>query len=620
MGLNTSYQYESPKMPSSWGSDDEKRRFYNRLIDVLDDIYLKYGRIDEKMLSVTVRKTLEEAGGIITEVVNARGDSSTLTQRFNEIESEVSSASIYDGEEPPETADVGKLWLDRGVDPSQLRRWRGLTTTPSGADMTLAREIDETVSGRVVSIDNSDDQIDGPLSVTVQGLNLLPLNKSTFSVTSKGVTMTYNGDGSFTFTGTATGDESFIISNKDAILYYRLYYHQTQLVASTRCTNYPSTGGVTFSVRDNDDWNVLADFPATDGQYQAFTGDGKEALIFFYVTSGTTFAEAYTVRPQIQTGSTPTAFTPYKGSVKITRCGKNLFDVYAFCESVGSVQSGTMGKYPESGGFDLTATADDCYTWPWDGTTYEIPVKPSTTYTLHWDIYISPENGSQVMWFIDHRFETGYYGVQNYDAHSATFTTPADAKSVSFRFGVNKSGESVGYANLQLEEGSAFTAFELYSGVTTEVPLDRDAYHGWMVEMDAQVGLNNILTDADAMSVDYACTGWETVNDPDVLDDLFQSRITQTKDSLSAEITNLRTDISLYLRSYKDADNNIEGVELGRTDTNTVSRIVPGAFQVWAPDDSGQMVKTASLGNRESQIGRLRIYQTADGGTAFNVM
>lgn len=67
MGLNTSYQYESPKMPSSWGSDDEKRRFYNRLIDVLDDIYLKYGRIDEKMLSVTVRKTLEEAGGIVTD-------------------------------------------------------------------------------------------------------------------------------------------------------------------------------------------------------------------------------------------------------------------------------------------------------------------------------------------------------------------------------------------------------------------------------------------------------------------------------------------------------------------------------------------------------------------------
>lgn len=89
MGANTSWQYEAPKMPSGWSNDDEKRRFYNRLIEVLDEIYLKYGRINEKMLSVTVRKTLEEAGGIVTEVVDARGDKSTLAQRINEIVSRV---------------------------------------------------------------------------------------------------------------------------------------------------------------------------------------------------------------------------------------------------------------------------------------------------------------------------------------------------------------------------------------------------------------------------------------------------------------------------------------------------------------------------------------------------
>ena len=158
-----------------------------------------------------------------------------------------------------------------------------------------------------------------------------------------------------------------------------------------------------------------------------------------------------------------------------------------------------------------------------------------------------------------------------------------------------------------------------HNGTAYALPLDT-VDHSANIDILPSIGVNAISTDADSMDVEYICSGWETVNDPDVLDDLFQSRITQTKDSLSAEITNLRTDISLYLRSYKDANNNIEGVELGRTDTNTVSRIVPGAFQVWAPNDSGQMVKTASLGNRESQIGRLRIYQTADGGTAFNVM
>lgn len=43
------YQYEQPRCPDKW--NESERRFYNRLIQVLDDIYSKYGRIDEKMLS-----------------------------------------------------------------------------------------------------------------------------------------------------------------------------------------------------------------------------------------------------------------------------------------------------------------------------------------------------------------------------------------------------------------------------------------------------------------------------------------------------------------------------------------------------------------------------------------
>lgn len=388
----------------------------------------------------------------------------------------LTEADIYDSVTPPEAAETGKKWLDRGVSPSQLRRWKGLTTTPQGDTITTAREIDESVSGTSVSIDNSNNQLSGPLSVTVQG--------------------------------------------------------------------------------------------------------------------------------------------------------KNLLDIYALCDGITGVQGGTISKWASSGGFEIDATADDCYTEPWNGAN-DIPVKPNTTYTFSWGIYITPTLGtSQVMWFIDRRYpESGYYGAANYDAYSVTFTTPADAKFVSFRFGLQKSGDKIGYGSLQLEEGSAKTTFSAYktsvtvthNGTAYALPLDT-VDHSANIDISPSIGVNAVSTDADSMDVEYICSGWETVNDPDALNDLFQTQITQTKDSLSAEITNLRTDISLYLRSYKDADNNIEGVELGRTDTNTVSRIVPGAFQVWAPDDSGQMVKTASLGNRESQIGRLRIYQTADGGTAFNVM
>ncbi len=441
--------------------------------------------------------------------LSSNGTISLIAGRVDDLEDD----AIYDSATPPATATAGKKWLDRGVEPAQLRRWKGLTTTPNGGTMTTAREIEESASGRVISLDNSENQIDGTLSVVVQG--------------------------------------------------------------------------------------------------------------------------------------------------------KNLLNLYALCDAITSVQGGTIGKYPENGGFDITATANDAYTNPWNGANYNIPVRPNTTYTLSWDIYMVPATGtSMVMYFIDHRFETGYYGQAAYDTHKLTFTTPSDAQTVSFRFGVQNSGDTVGYANLQLEEGSTQTTFstyknvvtvtrcgknlakdahslgdtvingitfhkhttgaitvsgtatanaiyalctyathplifengatywlyltsnsndastmklyantynsgtsgavsrlaetasgsttsftgngkalselsivvyagktinmevmpmivkgtelgagEYYDGTTIEVPLETDWYHGWNVEIESQSGLNNILTDADAMSVDYACTGWETIGD-----------------------------------------------------------------------------------------------------------
>lgn len=56
---NSTWQYEQPRCPDGW--DSSERRFYNRLIQVLDDIYAKYGRIDERMLSK----------GVITRIDNS---------------------------------------------------------------------------------------------------------------------------------------------------------------------------------------------------------------------------------------------------------------------------------------------------------------------------------------------------------------------------------------------------------------------------------------------------------------------------------------------------------------------------------------------------------------------
>ena len=56
---NSVYQYEQPRCPDNW--NESERRFYNRMIQVLDDIYSKYGRIDEKMLSSKVINRIDSS-------------------------------------------------------------------------------------------------------------------------------------------------------------------------------------------------------------------------------------------------------------------------------------------------------------------------------------------------------------------------------------------------------------------------------------------------------------------------------------------------------------------------------------------------------------------------------
>lgn len=56
---NSVYQYEQPRCPDGW--NEAERRFYNRLIQVLDDIYAKYGRLDEKMLARSVVQRIDNS-------------------------------------------------------------------------------------------------------------------------------------------------------------------------------------------------------------------------------------------------------------------------------------------------------------------------------------------------------------------------------------------------------------------------------------------------------------------------------------------------------------------------------------------------------------------------------
>jgi hypothetical protein len=67
------YQYEPLTPPSSWSA--EERRFVQRISDIFDDIYLKYGRLDSNHLAINAVKEKN----IDPDTVQAIGDKMTFT-------------------------------------------------------------------------------------------------------------------------------------------------------------------------------------------------------------------------------------------------------------------------------------------------------------------------------------------------------------------------------------------------------------------------------------------------------------------------------------------------------------------------------------------------------------
>lgn len=94
------YQYEQPRCPDNW--NESERRFYNRLVQVLDDIYAKYGNIDEKMLSAKV-----------TDKINSAPD--TALDKLAGKYSEATVGSLYADLIVAETARITNLVVEKMV-------------------------------------------------------------------------------------------------------------------------------------------------------------------------------------------------------------------------------------------------------------------------------------------------------------------------------------------------------------------------------------------------------------------------------------------------------------------------------------------------------------------------
>ena len=167
----------------------------------------------------------------------------------------------------------------------------------------------------IVTLDNAQDTVKS-VKAQLANKNLIPYPYTNTTKTENGITFTVNSDGSITVNGTATANTVFDLETNDTMF--------TLPAGNYFLSGCPSGGDLTSY------------FMATTNAYDKFQRDfgsgiyvpskGEKWKISIRIMSGYT-ADNLVFKPQIELGTTATAYTPYISdfsTVKVTGCGKNL--------------------------------------------------------------------------------------------------------------------------------------------------------------------------------------------------------------------------------------------------------------------------------------------------------
>ena len=158
--------------------------------------------------------------------------------------------------------------------------------------------------------------------------------------------------------------------------------------------------------------------------------------------------------------------------------GKNMLDMTGWLNSFSTATRGTIEKGEDS--IKITATVNDAYTNSYksgvnDNKSYfQIPLNPNTQYTISWSS--DTDNEGYVYLFVNNQQTNNYIFYRNNIHKSKTFMTPQDAEYMTYRVGVTKTGKSITYSNIQLEEGDTATPYEPYY-ITSDTTVVQENNH-----------------------------------------------------------------------------------------------------------------------------------------------
>lgn len=344
-------------------------------------------------------------------------------------------------------------------------------------------------------------EIDGVYSqVTTNGFQLFDASKLP-TKSQGGATITNNGDGSFTISGSGNLTESFSIvyqySHEETLKLLKVgdinlvNGNSTKPFALVRLVKFGSTSA----------WFVLNRDISKATITQEMLNDERCVLqIYIYGDSGTTI-QTGTIKPMLYQDGDGT-FEPFTGGIAspnpeypqepkfvgdynedaqkydidFMTSGKNLFDFNYLKNNY--VIRGTKTYTDNS--ITLTSTSDDCYDNSFSSNTnFRIPVLPNKQYTLMLRktnnvagvMYIFPYTKNNVMHKQTISTNISYAGNIAY-----TFTTPQDCYYVSFRVGINLSGNTCTFSDFMVLYGThtwddviEFIPFQGFETTTVEL-------------------------------------------------------------------------------------------------------------------------------------------------------
>lgn len=290
------------------------------------------------------------------------------------------------------------------------------------------------------SIVRADDlsPIEHPVKVGLSSKNLLPYPYSNTTMTTDGITFTDNGDGTITINGTSVTGARFKFSN----------------VMKLPKGNYVLSGGIKDAyvvLRTLKNQSLQSDTITPTPNF-TITDDEDIKDIYIYIGANKTFSNVI-IKPQIEAGTTATAYTPYVSdtqAVTVTSCGKNVIDVdkglndcFVKDGDVYTIERQSSIRWslkipchiPAHCKFSLSAKLVE-YTGTHDAWLgYQLDMKDGTSLTMG--------------------HVTGYNSMTSY--------VDSDVTSIMLYIeGTNAVGTYVKFKNLQIEIGDTATAYEPY--------------------------------------------------------------------------------------------------------------------------------------------------------------